>query len=153
MSDHKPEKISADDMVEMKCETLEKYIETRHATFELPKKMSFNWFLSWEDSRHSKVSKSTSCVRSGGRLRPRVDYVLERACETRKTIEKLDPAKQTEVDRLRAEKSDLERKLQYLAQDVYDLMLENDEYRTQLGISAAQRRDFNTVRKMAKLNG
>jgi|GEM_PF-1107253 GTP-dependent phosphoenolpyruvate carboxykinase len=149
------EEISAFKNAENKIELLEEFTKTKQADFRVPKAFSLNWFAKWEDEDLGvrPTSKSFDWMRSGGDIRTRLDKALEDCRETLAAIKNLDPKKQTELTSLNAEKADLEMKLRKLAQNVYDLMLENKAYRKQLGIKQAQHQDMQKVKKMRGTDG
>jgi uncharacterized protein (DUF885 family) len=149
------EKSSAFKNAEDKIELLEEFARTKHARFEVPKAFSWNWFTRWKDDRLgvTVTSKSFDFIRVDGTLRARLDAALEDCQETLAAIKNLDPKKQTELTRLKAEKADMELKLRRLAQSVYDLMIENQVYRKQLGIKQAQHQDMQKVERMRRTNG
>ena len=57
-----------------------------------------------------------------------------------------------DVAKLKAERDQLKKQLQRLAQDVLELMIENEEYRDRLGVKQAQHRDYSKVRYLAGSN-
>src|SRR5690554_6770013 len=140
---------------EMKIEMLEELARTKQARFDVPKSFSWTWFTRWKDDRLGvrATSKSLDFIRLEGALRSRLDAALKDCDETLTAIKNLDPKEQTELKNLRAEKVDLENKLRRLAQNVYDLMLENEIYRKKLGIKQAQHQDMNKVEWMRGRDG
>lgn len=149
------EQISAFKNAENKIELLGEFAKTKQAEFKVPKTFSLNWFAKWEDQDLGvrPTSKSFDWMRSGEDLRTRLDMALEDCKETLAAIKNLDPKKQSDLARLNAEKADLEMKLRKLAQNVYDLMIENKAYRKQLGIKQAQHQDMQKVEKMRGTDG
>ncbi len=138
-----------------KIEFLEEFAKTKQAKFKLPKTFSWSWFTRWEDDRLGlrTTSKSVDCIRVEGALRSRLDSALKDCKETLTAIKNLDPKKQTELTKLKAEKADAEKKLRRLAQNVYDLMVENAIYRKKLGIKQAQHQDMQKVAGMIRPDG
>ena len=148
-------KSSAFKNAEKKIELLEAFATTKQARFKMPTIFSLNWFADWEDEGLGvrAPSKSSDWIRPKGALRLRLDEALEDCKETLEAIKNLDPKKQTELTSLKAEKADMELKLRRLAQSVYDLMIENQAYRKQLGIKQAQHQDMQRVERMRGTDG
>lgn len=118
---------------------IEEYCETKQASFDMPPKgkFSLNWF-----TRLATVHKSNKLIATtDGELRPRLDQALSDGKQVYEAIERLDPAKETEVEELKRKNSELEVKLSRLATDVWDLMEENDSLRARLSLKQAQHKD------------
>lgn len=144
-----------DDKVLRKLEVLEEYCETKVPDFSLPKKFSFNWFVSWESSSLGleKISKSLGSIRSDGYLRGRVNRALSESETVRQAVEELDVSTEREYKKLKLENEQLKRQKSHLAQSVYELMLEVEELRSRLGVQQAQFADKQKIKQWASSDG
>lgn len=136
-----------------KIEAIEEYRDTKQARFPMPPKGRFseNWFynLVVESERLEKVSKALPCLRAGGEYKERLKVALKDAQEVYGAIQELDPRKCEEVTSLKAENAQLRKQLQRLAQNVLDLMVENENYRDRLGVKQARFRDKGKTQYLA----
>lgn len=139
-----------------KIEALEEYRDTKQARFPMPPKGKFsaNWFsnLEVEAEGLEKVSKALPCLRVGGEYEERLKIALRDSQGVYDAIQEFDPKAMDDVAKLKAERDQLKKQLQRLAQDVLDLMIENEDYRDRLGVKQAQHRDHSKVRYLADSN-
>lgn len=144
------------DKVLRKIEALEEYWDTKQARFPMPPKGKFsaNWFFNLEVAAEGfeKVSKGLPCLRVGGEYHERLKVALTGSQGVYDAIQDLDPKAMNDVAKLKAERDQLKKQLQRLAQDVLELMIENEEYRDRLGVKQAQHRDYSKVRYLAGSN-
>ncbi|MDK9686406.1 hypothetical protein [Halomonas sp. LC1] len=138
-------KLDARGQIISKIEVIEEYCETKQARFELPRRGAFslNWFTDF-----AGIHKTNRLIKKDGEFRPRLDQALKDAIQVYKAIAKFDPAKETEVEQLKRENTELEATLRRLATDVWDLMKENEEFRRRLGVAQAQHRDKAKVARL-----
>lgn len=139
-----------------KIEALEEYRDTKLARFPMPPKGRFSerWFFDLEVEAEGleKVSKALPCLRLGGEYKERLEIAIKDSQSVYDAIQELDLKVMNDVAKLKAERDQLKKQLQRLAQDVLELMIENEEYRDRLGVKQAQHRDYSKVRYLAGSN-
>lgn len=149
---------TGDEKVTAKIGALEKYVETKVPSFEMPKgKMGYNWFMTtWNEPEKGfyKISKNLRSAKKDGHLRPAIQKAIDDAEATRQAVKRVGKKSISKEEKdLRLENDDLKRKLRSLGQSVYDLLQENKQLRETLGVEQSRFIDRATVTEFGGTDG